>query len=64
MNYNGYESKTIYHHDLFTPCRHVLSTNPNDDVNMSPVIGGFFVATQSMHNAQVLADTNEYNKYV
>ena len=53
-----------FHHSYFTPTRHIAPVVTNATCNMSPVIGEFFIATESMQNAQVLLHTNGVAKYV
>ena len=47
VNQHVYELKSNFHHDFFTPCRHIAPTNRTYDVNIYPVIGGFL----RQHNA-------------
>ena len=49
--------------DIFHPSRHIPPTNPNGDVNMSPVESKTFIACKSMQNCQYLQHTNGCNKY-
>ena len=53
-----------YHHDFFTPKRHIPPTMSTHDMNMSPVEGKTFAACQSMQNIQMLTDCGGVNKYV
>ena len=64
VNENGYEkpwkSKLAFLH----PRRHIPPTNPNNDINMSPVEGYTFANCRSMQNIQLLTQTGGVNKYV
>ena len=53
-----------YHHDFFTPKRHIPPTMSTFDMNMSPVEGKTFSACLSMQNIQMLTDCGGVNKYV
>ena len=44
--------------------RHIPPTNPNGDLNISPVEGYTFVNCRSMQNIQVLTQCGGVNKYV
>ena len=46
------------------PRRHIPPTNPNNDINMSPVEGYTFSNFRSMQNIQYLTQTGGVNKYV
>ena len=48
---------------FFHPDRHIPPTNPNGDVNMSPVESKTFAACQSIQNCQFLHHTSGCNKY-
>ena len=58
------ENEIKYHHDFFTPKRHIPPTMSTFDLNMSPVEGRTFSACQSMQNIQMLTDCGGVNKYV
>ena len=49
---------------LFHPKRHIPPTNPNGDLNISPVEGYTFANCRSMQNIQVLTQCGGVNKYV
>ena len=53
-----------YHHDFFTPKRHIPPTMSTFDMNMSPVEGKTFSTCLSMQNIQMLTDCGGVNKYV
>ena len=65
MNVNKYgvESKFKSSKHMFHPSRNIPPTNPNDDVNISPVESKTFCECQSMQNCQLLMYTNGCNKY-
>lgn len=49
---------------FFHPTRHVPPTNPNDDKNISPVIGKLFASCKSMQNAQRIKGSGGCSKYI
>ena len=49
---------------LFHPMRHIPRTNPNGDLNISPVEGNTFANCRSMENIQILTQSGGVNKYV
>ena len=49
---------------LFHPKRHILPTNPSDDLNMSPVDRKTFSICRSIQNAQLLTYCDGVKKYV
>lgn len=61
---NGYRKDFKSHLPLFHPKRHIPPTNPNGDLNISPVEGYTFANCLSMQNIQVLTQSGGVNKYV
>ena len=55
-----WKSKLAFLH----PQRHIPPTNPNYDINMSPVEGYTFANCLSMQNIQILTQCGGVNKYV
>lgn len=49
---------------FFHPTRHIPPTNPQDDLNISPVDGKTFAACRSMQNIQCLTASGGLNKYI
>ena len=60
----GVYTKFRCYHKYFHPKRHIPPTNPNDDLNISPVEGYTFSICRSMQNVQNLTHTNGLNRYV
>jgi hypothetical protein len=61
---DGYEAPFKSSLEYFHPKRHIPPTNPNGDINMSPVDGYLFTACRSMQNVQFLTHCGGVNKYV
>lgn len=66
ITYNEHQvpSRFKSSHHYFHPVRHIPPTNPNNDLNISPVEGYTFSILKSMQNIQYLHCTNGLNKYV
>ena len=64
VNDLNYETPFECKDDFFHPTRHIPPTNPNEDVNMSPVDSYTFSICQSMQNIQLIKGTGGCNKYV
>ena len=64
INDLGYEIPFKCKDDFFHPSRHIPATNPNEDVNMSPVESYTFCVCKSMQNIQLIKGTGGCNKYV
>ena len=63
-NEHGYTKKWKSKLAFLHPRRHIPPTNPNNDINMSPVEGYTFSNCRSMQNIQLLTQTGGVNKYV
>jgi predicted GIY-YIG superfamily endonuclease len=61
---NGYRYPFKSKLPIFHPKRHIPPTNPNGDLNISPVEGYTFANCKSMQNIQVLTQSGGVNKYV
>ena len=64
INDLNYEEPFQCKDEFFHPTRHIPATNPNEDVNMSPVDSYTFSVCQSMQNIQLIKGTGGCNKYV
>ena len=64
INEHGFEKKWKSKLSFLHPRRHIPPTNPNNDINMSPVEGYTFSNCRSMQNIQCLTQTGGVNKYV
>ena len=67
INEDGFPSKPVFHHNFFTPSRHIPITNPNEKLNISPCNPIMFAATKSQQNLQVIGTKgmiNYINKYI
>lgn len=64
INDLGFETPYQCSDNFFHPTRHIPSTNPSEDVNMSPVEAYTFAVCQSMQNIQLIKGTGGCNKYV
>ena len=64
MNKHGYVKKWKSKLAFLHPQRHIPPTNPNYDINMSPVEGYTFANCRSMQNIQILTQCGGVNKYV
>ena len=63
-NEHGYVKKWKSKLAFLHPQRHIPPTNPNNDINMSPVEGYTFANCRSMQNIQLLTQSGGVNKYV
>jgi hypothetical protein len=61
---SGYRKTFKSNLAVFHPKRHIPPTNPNGDLNISPVEGYTFANCRSMQNIQVLTQCGGVNKYV
>ena len=59
----GWSPPVKYNSSFFNPKRHIPPTNPNDDINMSPVENVTFAVCKSMQNIQILTGSNGCYKY-
>ena len=64
INKFGVPSEFHCYHNYFHPKRHIPPTNPNEQLNISPVEGYTFCILKSMQNIQSLTHTNGLNRYV
>lgn len=60
----GEDGTEIFHHEFFTPSRHIPRIDRNSDENISPVESRFFILCRSMQNVQKMKGTGGCNKYV
>ena len=63
-NEYGYKTGIKIKLSFLHPKRHILPTNPADDINMSPCEGQIFSICGSMQNIQILLHGGGVNKYV
>mmetsp|Transcript_19481 Transcript_19481/g.27406 ORF Transcript_19481/g.27406 Transcript_19481/m.27406 type:complete len:548 (+) Transcript_19481:1364-3007(+) len=61
---NGAASAFKFNHPYFDPVRHIPTTVPSDDLNISPVDGYTFSICRSMQNIQLLIHCNGVLAYV
>ena len=64
VNEHGYVKKWKSKLAFLHPQQHIPPTNPNYDINMSPVEGYTFANCRSMQNIQILTQCGGVNKYV